>query len=162
MKNGLPEMKFQGSKSPLPQFHVQAPTTSSWDTLMETVNDETANCWNPSMFKPPLTPKGHESILCIINRAVGNGIHFCDTTKRASQRLTPHIKGEIPLYHRSGEKPLDPTTLIINESTASVQGSVILTLHRCQRAAASCAACELQKDAPRESHAREPAHIPLP
>ena len=37
--------------------------------------------------------------------------HFCDTTKRASQRQTPLIKGEIPLYHRSGEKPLDPTTL---------------------------------------------------
>ena len=32
--------------------------------------------------------------------------------KRASQRLTPHIKGEIPLYHRSGDKPLDPTTLL--------------------------------------------------
>ena len=43
-------------------------------------------------------------------RAVGND-HFCDTTKRASQRLTLHIKGEIPLYHRSGDKPLDPTTL---------------------------------------------------
>ena len=28
-------------------------------------------------------------------RAVGNH-HFCDTTKRASQRLTPHRKGEIP------------------------------------------------------------------
>ena len=38
--------------------------------------------------------------------------HFCDTTKRASQRLTPHIQGEIPLYHRSGNKPLDSTTLV--------------------------------------------------
>ena len=43
-------------------------------------------------------------------RVVGND-HFCDTTKRASQRLTPHIQGEIPLYHRSGLKPLDPATL---------------------------------------------------
>ena len=43
-------------------------------------------------------------------RVVGND-HFCDTTKRASQRLTPHIQGEIPLYHRSGNKPLDSTTL---------------------------------------------------
>ena len=37
--------------------------------------------------------------------------HFCDTTKRASQRPTPHIKRGIPLYHRSRDKPLDPTTL---------------------------------------------------
>ena len=37
--------------------------------------------------------------------------HFCDTKKRVSQRLIFNIKGEIPLYHRSGEKPLDPTTL---------------------------------------------------
>ena len=41
-------------------------------------------------------------------RAVGNGIHFY-TTKRASQRLTPHTKppykgGDSNLYHRSGEK----------------------------------------------------------
>ena len=42
---------------------------------------------------------------------MGNGINFCDTAKRASQRLTPHITGEIPLYHRSGNKPLDSTTL---------------------------------------------------
>ena len=48
------------------------------------------------------------------NRVVGNGIHFCDTTKRASQRLTPHIKGDIPLYHRSGNKTLDSTTLCKN------------------------------------------------
>ena len=37
------------------------------------------------------------------SRAVGNGIHFCDTTKRKNQTLTPHIQGETPLYHRSGE-----------------------------------------------------------
>ena len=40
-------------------------------------------------------------------RAVGND-HFCDTTERASQRLFSSYKGGIPLYHRSGEKPLDP------------------------------------------------------
>ena len=45
------------------------------------------------------------------NRAVGNGTHFCDTTRRASQRLTLQINGEIPLHHRSGDNPLDPTTL---------------------------------------------------
>ena len=53
----------------------------------------------------------------VANRAVGND-HFCDTTKRASQKLTTHIKGEIPLYHRSGDKPLDLTTLVVNIATA--------------------------------------------
>ena len=53
----------------------------------------------------------HPCSSLIRDRAVGND-HFCDTTKRASQRLTPHIKGEIALYHRSGDKPLDATTLI--------------------------------------------------
>ena len=42
-------------------------------------------------------------------RAVGDD--HCDTTKWASQRLIHHKKGAIPVYHRSGEKPLDPTTL---------------------------------------------------
>ena len=46
-----------------------------------------------------------------VTRVVGND-HFCDTTKRASQRQTPHIQAEIPLYHRSGNKPLDSTTLL--------------------------------------------------
>ena len=37
------------------------------------------------------------------------GNHHCDTRARASQRLTPHIKGEIP-YHRSwGQLSSDPT-----------------------------------------------------
>ena len=31
-----------------------------------------------------------------LGRAVGHGTHFCDTTKRASQRLTHRIRGEIP------------------------------------------------------------------
>ena len=44
---------------------------------------------------------------------VGND-HFCDTAKKASQRLIPHIKGEIPLYHRRANKPLDSTTLVKN------------------------------------------------
>ena len=35
-------------------------------------------------------------------RAVGND-HICDTTERASRRLTTHEKEEIPLYHRSGD-----------------------------------------------------------
>ena len=67
---------------------------------------------------PMLAPKCLGKRVCcgwaiILNRVVGND-HFCDTTERVSQRLTPHIKGEIPLYHRSGAKPLDPTTLILN------------------------------------------------
>ena len=28
------------------------------------------------------------------------------------QRLTPQLKGEIPLLHKSGDKPPDPTTLV--------------------------------------------------
>ena len=36
-----------------------------------------------------------------------------DTTKRASQRLRPHIQGESPFYH-SGNKPLDSTTLFLS------------------------------------------------
>ena len=42
-----------------------------------------------------------------LNRAVQKD-HFCDTTKRASQRLPPPLKRGMPLYHRSGEKTLDP------------------------------------------------------
>ena len=49
----------------------------------------------------------------LLPRAVGND-HFCDTAKRASQRLTPHIQGETPLYHRSGNKPLDSTACCLN------------------------------------------------
>ena len=48
--------------------------------------------------------------------AVGNGIHG-DTAKRASQTLTtPPNKPGIPLYHRGGDKPLDPTTPLSNQS----------------------------------------------
>ena len=36
--------------------------------------------------------------------------HFCDTTEKVP-KTNPDIKGEIPLYHRSGDKPLDLTTL---------------------------------------------------
>ena len=42
--------------------------------------------------------------------------HFCDTTKRASQRLTRPYQQGIPLYHRSGDKPLDATTLLWSDS----------------------------------------------
>ena len=42
---------------------------------------------------------------------------FKDTTETASQRLTRYIKREIPLYHRSGDTPLDPTTLLRNMSS---------------------------------------------
>ena len=38
------------------------------------------------------------------NRAVGNGIHFCDTTERASQTLSHIYLGESNLYPR-GDKP---------------------------------------------------------
>ena len=56
----------------------------------------------------------------LLGRAVGND-HFYDTTKRASLRLTSYLKGEIPLYHRSGDKPLDPTTLLLGGSLCWVQ-----------------------------------------
>ena len=55
---------------------------------------------------------------------MGNGIHLYDTTERASQRLTPvqtvpktntRYKWGDPLYHKSGDTPLDPTTLITFE-----------------------------------------------
>ena len=44
------------------------------------------------------------------NRAVKN-YHFCDAIKRVCRRRIPHMRREIPLYHRSGGKPHDPTTL---------------------------------------------------
>ena len=44
-------------------------------------------------------------------RAVGND-HFCDTTKRASQTLTPHIQRIFPCITKVvGQTPSDPTTL---------------------------------------------------
>ena len=52
------------------------------------------------------------NMLSVQSRAVGND-HFCDTTKGpGAQRLPPPFKQMIPLYHRSGDKPLDPTTLV--------------------------------------------------
>ena len=50
----------------------------------------------------------------ICNRDVGKD-HLCDTTERLP-KTNPHIKGEMPLYHRNVDKPLDPTTLIYNNS----------------------------------------------
>ena len=48
---------------------------------------------------------------------------ICDTTKRASQRLTPpKRKGEIPLYHRSGEKALDPHNPVLTPNEETVDG----------------------------------------
>ena len=43
-------------------------------------------------------------------RAVGNGIHCCDTTERASQKRVSSYSGGFPCI-TDGEKPLDPTTL---------------------------------------------------
>ena len=41
---------------------------------------------------------------------------LCDTTGRASQTPTHPLRmGEIPLYHRRGDKPLDPTTLFLTD-----------------------------------------------
>ena len=43
---------------------------------------------------------------------MGNGIHFCDTTERAPQILTPHIKGGIPKgITEVVDKPLGPSDL---------------------------------------------------
>ena len=58
-----------------------------------------------TVVRAPSTKRSNVVMVCC--RVVGND-HFCDTTKRASQRLTPHIQGEIPLCHRSGNKPLAP------------------------------------------------------
>ena len=55
---------------------------------------------------------------CHWNRAVGND-HFCDATERAFQRLV-FIERGTPLCHRSGEKPLDPTTLHWKNATEMV------------------------------------------
>ena len=41
-------------------------------------------------------------------RAVGNGIHFCDTTERASQRLFSSYKGGFPCITEVGRNPLIP------------------------------------------------------
>ena len=46
-------------------------------------------------------------------RAVGNGIHFCDTTERACQRLFCAYEGGFPkVSQKWGETPSDPTTLL--------------------------------------------------
>ena len=59
-------------------------------------------------LEPDLTPPDHQisrSVAAQVGgsvspRAAGN--YNCDTT-RASQRLTLHMKGQSPLWHRSGE-----------------------------------------------------------
>ena len=60
------------------------------------------------------------SPLPFINPRIGfeqNGIHFCDTTKRASQRLTPQKKGEIPksITEVVEKTPSDSTTLVFSK-----------------------------------------------
>ena len=45
-------------------------------------------------------------------RAVGNGIHFCDTTERASQRLFSSYKGGVPCITEVGRNPLIPQPCI--------------------------------------------------
>ena len=58
------------------------------------------------------------------SRVVGND-HFCDTSVIQQKGLPkdqhPIKKGEIPLYHRSGNKPLDSTTLAKSESNLWVK-----------------------------------------
>ena len=51
-------------------------------------------------------PKTSKTALIAI-RVVGND-HFCDTTKRASQRLPPHIKGRFPCITEVGRNPWIP------------------------------------------------------
>ena len=58
-------------------------------------------------------------LLTLEKRAVGNGINFCDTTKKSLPKTNPPYKRGIFLYHRSGDKPLDPTTLLMNKASKS-------------------------------------------
>ena len=39
------------------------------------------------------------------SRAVGNGIHFCDTTERAFKDYFLHIKGDSLVSQKWGETP---------------------------------------------------------
>ena len=57
----------------------------------------------------------------VSDRTVGND-HFCDTTEMDSPRLNPPCKGGDPLYHRSGDEPLDPTTLVSDVSQYAIGG----------------------------------------
>ena len=66
----------------------------------------------PTWSKYSPRRKGFFLIILRTSCPVGNGTHFCDATKRHSPRQTPYKKGAIPLYHRSGDEPLDPTTLV--------------------------------------------------
>ena len=63
------------------------------------------------------------ALAAIENRAVGNGIYFCDPTRRASQKLPPppHKEG-IPFHRRGGDKPLD-TTLIGDDNMSALYGN---------------------------------------
>ena len=49
-------------------------------------------------------PNTHKNAKTVGNRAVGND-HFCDATKRASQRQTCHTKGDTPLSQKWGYTP---------------------------------------------------------
>ena len=60
---------------------------------------------------------GKEKRHLILSRVVGND-HFCDTTKRDSQRVTPPYTGGDSL--RSGNKPLDPTNPALKPLIAKV------------------------------------------
>ena len=51
--------------------------------------------------------------LCLPTLGI-SGLWEMTTVMQQGLRLTPHVKGEIPFYNRGGNKPLDPTTLVIN------------------------------------------------
>ena len=49
-----------------------------------------------------------------LTRAVGNGIHFCDTIERASQRLFSSYTGRFPCITEVGRNPLIQELELIN------------------------------------------------
>ena len=62
----------------------------------------------PRRRQPPMALVSSPPILLVLSRAVGNGIHFCDTTTRASQRLPPPFKRRSPCSTDVGINPLIP------------------------------------------------------
>ena len=72
--------------------------------------------WGPTGIGGPCRPwslapseaMGMEPQLVVIGRQGCGNDHFCDTTKRASQRPTPHIKRGFPCITEVGINPLIP------------------------------------------------------
>ena len=60
-----------------------------------------------------------------VSLGLGPGLWEMEPTSVLQQKgpaLTPNIKRGMPLYHRCGENPLDPTTLVGPEASRHFQG----------------------------------------